>query len=351
VDFSIHFTIDINVDEHKFISLKAENISVDHKVNQLDITGVLLYKLLGKVIGWFNGMINKQLLSAISTSLNTGIAAFNDKFQKTIQIPAYDTDVLIHIESQPLHTTTYTEMDFDFDICQHVDIKNFLQIKEEVVSKLGVPEGSEIKIGADQVLITDTISAIFRGIDHSITVSNDSLPADFPIKLDTKSLSAFIPGLDTAYGEVDCIVKLTILSSPTVALKSSDQSITANLELMFEFALQSKPEEIIFGFTSNEKAVVILDPKKEDKQIHFTIKTLTVSNVKITVPFGNTDPDDMAYMLNFAIKTALKAVGQLSIDIPTIIQGLSFDSVNVQIQDTLLDISLLPNFQDSKFVK
>jgi len=351
----------LGLTNEKFISVSLEKISTNLTFNNIKIEGSWILSFLARHVNWFNGEINSSINKILNKFLSSNIEILNKKVQKSIEIPAIKLAVDLKMENEVMFNDDFFELDFNLDIN---DLKEsqpkFLAKTEQkndlfrMIDKFSDSHSQEeIQIAVDTKFINNFLFYSLRNY-RNLIITNDSIPKDFPFKMNTLYFTGLIPEMYSKYPNKDLSITLEIDSMPTVELNST-QIITSDLVYSISYALLEDPSTTIFSLSVGSQLSLRIDSTTEDSTIHLQINSVGINDVIVMLStFGeqsseaiktnlNTFLNSLSYFINNYLKIN-------PIPIP-VVKGLKFDSINIMINtDDYLIVKCRPNIQESKLL-
>lgn len=338
--------------------MSLDSLDIQHKFNKLNIQGDWFLHIIGNHIDWFSWPINSNLKKAVQQAVNEGLNKIGSQLQKSIDIPSLDLSIGIKMENE------IAFKDDSFEVALNINLENTPEENLKFLpdfSKYGVNKqelrtslssADQIQIALEQNLINSIIGIALKN-RREFVLTNDSIPKDFPLKINTLYFQGLIPELYSKYPNKDLVITIELESFPSISFDNT-QLISADINFSISFALAEDSENIIFSMSINNTLGLSIDSSKEDASLHLKIDTVQINDAFVIVStIGDISSDDIKKNFNTFTKSLIYFINNFlrinPIPIP-IIKGLKFESINVSVvDDNFLQIRIQPQFTQSNF--
>jgi hypothetical protein len=350
IDFSITFNIDIKLNlnvENKKIVLKYIDSSIENKYNRLNVEGDFFAHLFGeyintRVVSWVLNFTTNKVIYFLSGAITQKA---NEAIQSKISLhPLFNANLEVRMDKVPTMTADFFEVDLILDIEKiRPQYLNFLETDDyNIVTDTTT---DQIKLYLDTGLI-NTVAGLLYDREHKVSISDETLPKDLPFKMNTYYFSMLIPSLHEQYPNKDLVLYFSLESRPSVKLESETQTLGLGLNVYLEFALKSRPEEIILSISTHINAQLKLEKSEDKSHIHFKVVNVEFEDMVSVQEIDQSDLNELRDSFNsllksmdFFINNYVKAFG---VPLP-VIQGFDLKEADIAIEDEYLSIQITPS--------
>jgi len=174
--------------------------------------------------------------------------------------------------------------------------KNLKALKSS--NSTDIEANKAINLTITSYILNQILTAEAKQQKLNTSLTSDSIPKDFPFKLNTKYFEDIFPDMAAKYPDTELMMNLSISGTPNLTFVDQDQIVSLIFDLSIGFAVRAQPADTIFAFKTNSTFELQFIPSTDITKLFVNIHKLEFNNSTITFECGAMTPEQIETTLN-----------------------------------------------------